>query len=480
MSKEKRILLSNKKAPPRKKIKRSVWVRAVALLVVIGMILIMVISALLPVFTSQAAGHWPDSIEVASDAAIVMDADTGVILYAKDENTPYYPASITKILTTLLAVENSDMDEIVTFSKDAVEKNEGNNSHISRDIGEQMTMEQCLYAVMLESANECAYAVAEHVAGDVGSFVDMMNGRAEALGCQNTHFNNTNGLPDEDHYVSAYDMALIAREAFSNDTFRAIAGTRAYSIPPTNTHNVVTPLNNHHAMINNYKTNAYLYEGCLGGKTGYTDAAGYTLVTYASRGDMTLVCVVLSAPQDGYYTDTINLFNYCFDNFMFYPIADREDLFGKDAAKTGTLAENVNLVTVSEDSRIVLPKAAQFSDATYEVVPVKGEDRDVIGEIRYTYADHYVGKGELVYRTTDVQGYPFSNIMGEEQYLQVDILLVMLAVAGVSAAAFILLRLRSWSSDQIVRHRRLHTEAKMMEFKGTVIKRAASRRRRRR
>ncbi|MBQ7677965.1 MAG: D-alanyl-D-alanine carboxypeptidase [Lachnospiraceae bacterium] len=444
------------------------------------MILIMLISALLPVIAASAAGYWPDSIEVASDAAIVMDADTGVILYAKDEHTPYYPASITKILTTLLAIENSSMDEIVTFSKDAVEKNEGKNSHISRDIGEKMTMEQCLYAVMLESANECAYAVGEHVAGDIGSFVDMMNDRAKELGCKNTHFNNANGLPDEDHYVSAYDMALIAREAFSDDTFQTITGTRAYSIPPTNTHNVPTPLNNHHAMINNYKTNAYLYEGCLGGKTGYTDAAGYTLVTYARRGDMTLVCVVLSSTQESYYTDTINLFNYCFDNFMFYPVAGQEDLFGKEAAKTGLLAENVNLVTVSEGSRIVLPKAAQVNHATYEVVPVKSKNRDVIGEIRYTYADHYVGKGELLYRTTDVEGYPFSNLEGEEEYLQIDILFVAIAVVSVTAAVIVFLRLRSWSSDEIVRRRRLHTEAKMMEFKGTVIKRNIDRRGRRR
>lgn len=455
-------------------------IRIVALIVGIGMILLMLISALLPVMGASAAGYWPDNTEIASKAGIVMDLDTGVVLYAKDEHTSYYPASITKILTTLLAIENSEMDEIVTFSKDAVEKNEGSNSHISRDIGERMTMEQCLYAVMLESANECAYAVAEHVGGDIETFIDMMNERAKALGCTDTHFKNANGLPDEDHYVSAYDMALIAREAYQNETFQTIVGTRAYSIPPTNTHDVVTPLNNHHAMINPYKTNAYIYDGCLGGKTGYTDAAQYTLVTYARRGDMTLVCVVLSSPQDGYYADTINLFNYCFDNFMLYPIAEQENMFGGDAAKIGSLAENVNLVRVSKDSRIVLPKAAKFSSATYEVVPVDSDDRDVIGEIRYSYADHYVGKGELLYQITDVKGYPFSNLEEDETYFHVDVVWVILVACGAITGLILILRLRNWSSDQFVRRRRLHNEAKMMEFKGTVIKRDTSRRRKRR
>lgn len=178
--------------------------------------------------------YWPQGPEIQSSAGIVMELSTGLILYEKNINDVHYPASITKILTTLLAVENSSMDEVVTFSKDSVYNTEG--SGIARDVGEEMTMEQCLYAVMLASANECAYAVAEHVAGDIHSFVDMMNERCASLGCKNTHFNNCNGLPDEQHYTSVYDMALIAREAFSNETFRIICGTKTYTIPFTNKH----------------------------------------------------------------------------------------------------------------------------------------------------------------------------------------------------------------------------------------------------
>ena len=156
-------------------------------------------------------------------------------------------------MTTMLALEHSTMDEVVAFSDDAIRYNQGDTSHIARDYGEEMTMEQCLYAVMLESANECAYAVAEHVGqklgGDYRTFIDLMNEKAQELGCTNTHFNNANGLPDKEHWTSAHDMALISAEAYKNEAFREIIGTRSYRIPPTNKHDEITPLNNHHEKV---------------------------------------------------------------------------------------------------------------------------------------------------------------------------------------------------------------------------------------
>ena len=142
----------------------------------------------------QAADFWPEAPDVQSASAIVMEASTGTILYEKNSMDAHYPASITKIMTTLLALENGNLSDTVTFSSDAVYKTEG--SGIARDVGEQMTLEQCLYAVMLESANECAYAVAEHIGGTMENFVSMMNQKAAELGCQNTHFNNPHGLQD--------------------------------------------------------------------------------------------------------------------------------------------------------------------------------------------------------------------------------------------------------------------------------------------
>ena len=201
----------------------------------------------------RADEYWPDGVKTQSKSAIVMEVNTGTVLYEKKSHDKHYPASITKIMTVLLAIENCDMDEVVTFSADAVFKNEGDTSHIARNLGEKLTMEQCLYAVMLESANECAYAVAEHVGqklgGDYRTFIDRMNKRAKELGCTDTHFNNCNGLPDEDHWVSAYDMALISAEAYKNETFRMIAGSPSYTLPKTNKCKAEYPCHNHHKMI---------------------------------------------------------------------------------------------------------------------------------------------------------------------------------------------------------------------------------------
>ena len=151
----------------------------------------------------KAEEYWPEGPAIASPSAIVMEVNTGTILYEKNSHEQHYPASITKILTTYLTLENCDLNEKVVFSEDAVYKNEGDTSHIWRDIGEEMTIEQCLYGVMLASANECAYEVAQYVGtkkgGDYSTFIDMMNEEAKSLGCTDTHFNNANGLPDEEH-----------------------------------------------------------------------------------------------------------------------------------------------------------------------------------------------------------------------------------------------------------------------------------------
>lgn len=259
----------------------------------------------------EQAAQWPTGPAVQAASAIIMDASTGTVLYEKDADTPRYPASITKIMTTLLALENCNLDEMVHFSATAVYENEGGTSHIARDLDEEMTLEQCLYGIMLESANECSYAVAEHVGGgDYQKFIDMMNAKAAELGCTNTHFNNCNGLPDPAHVVSARDMALISREAIKNSMFRKIVGTVRYEIPPTNKHADPTPLNNHHQMISAYKGRQNLYEYCIGGKTGWTSDAGNTLVTFAEKDGMTLICVVMNCTAAANFLDTQTDVNY--------------------------------------------------------------------------------------------------------------------------------------------------------------------------
>ena len=168
------------------------------------------------------------------ESAIVMEVSTGTILYEKNMYDTHYPASITKIMTAMLAIENCEMDEIVTVPPEAVYM-EDKGTHIALDAGEQLTVEQCLYAIMLASANDAAYALAEHVGGTYENFIRMMNDKAKEIGCQNTNFTNPHGLPDESHVNSAYDMALITKAALQYDMFRTVSGAFYYEIPPYGT-----------------------------------------------------------------------------------------------------------------------------------------------------------------------------------------------------------------------------------------------------
>ena len=232
---------------------------------------------------SNSWENWPAGPQVYAESAIVMEASTGTILYSKASDEQHYPASITKIMTVLLALENCEMDEEVTFSHNAVYSIDYGSSSIARDEDEVLTVEECLYAIMLESANECANAIAEHISGSTEAFADLMNQRAAELGCTNTHFVNPSGLPNEEHYTSAHDMALITRAAVSHEEFRKISGTSRYVLRATNKKSEELLMNNHHYMISGYKTSKYLDDTVFAGKTGYTEAALNTLVTCATR-----------------------------------------------------------------------------------------------------------------------------------------------------------------------------------------------------
>ena len=241
-----------------------------------------------------------------------MDMVTGAVLYSKNADKVQYPASITKIMTSLLAAEHLNMkDKIVMSQSAAYGITISDSSSIYADTGEEFTTEQAMMAVMLQSANEMTLALAEETSGSVKKFVELMNLKAKQLGCTGTHFNNPNGLPDELHYTTASDMAKIARAAWYNPTFRKYTTTTYYEIPPTNKFAETRYLLNHHKMM---KGNTYAYEGVMGGKTGYTDAAGNTLVTYAKRGNMRLVSVVMKS-INGAYADTAALLDYGFNNF---------------------------------------------------------------------------------------------------------------------------------------------------------------------
>lgn len=257
--------------------------------------------------------EWPQAPEISSGTGVLMDAGTGQILYSKGMDDQRYPASITKVMTSLVALENSTSDTQVTFTETGMADAYSGSSNIIPQLGEVFTMEQCIYMIMLKSANDVSTQVAETIGGSVGDFVDMMNQKAADLGCTNTHFNNASGLPDENHYTSAHDMALIAQAALQNETFRQVVSTPHYVVPATNLSGARDYTNHHKMMLDG---ESWHYDGCFGGKTGYTDASLSTLVTFSSRGGLDLIAVVMyGLGDDAVYEDTRQLLDYGYANF---------------------------------------------------------------------------------------------------------------------------------------------------------------------
>ncbi len=265
-----------------------------------------------PVQTNDISG-WPQGEAIQASAGIVMDLDTGAFLYAKNIQRKLYPASITKILTALLTLEHASLDDTITCTS-AVYDLDDNASNIALQEGEQISVRDALYALMLESANDAANALAVHISGSVSAFADLMNQKAQELGCTVSHFANPSGLPNDDHYTCARDFALIAAAAYDNENFRKLIATKEYEIKPTNMTADSRVFANHHKMI---QTDSDYYDDvCTGGKTGFTESAWNTLVTFGEKDGKRLVCVLLhgnGAPQN--YRETTDLLNYGFDQF---------------------------------------------------------------------------------------------------------------------------------------------------------------------
>jgi len=239
-----------------------------------------------------------------------MEASTGTILYATNAGEIKYPASITKIMTALIVLEHTtDFDERIPFSDRAIFTTPRYSSHIAMDVGETLSVYEALYGLMLSSANEVSLALAEHVAGSIEEFVDLMNRRAQSLGAYDTHFANPSGLPGAGHVTTAYDMALIMREAVQHPLFVDIIRTRRFDIPPTERQPEVRALRNTNRLIHE---GAYFNEAVVGSKTGWTNDAGHTLVTYAEQDGRRLIVSVLGGGSPGTFVDTTALLAYGF------------------------------------------------------------------------------------------------------------------------------------------------------------------------
>ena len=233
-----------------------------------------------------------------------------------------YPGAAVKVMTTLLALEKTQLTDQVTMTATGVSGVTDGGANISAQLDEVFTIEQCLYAIMLASANDIALQVAEHIGGSVDGFVQMMNSRAAELGCTNTLFTNPTGLPDENQHTTAHDMALIMKAAIDNDSFRTIAATGSYTIPATNVSGGDRVLTNNFSMMN--ATNAAYYQYCLGGKEGYTEASQSTLVCAAQKDNVTLIAVVLQGASGTTATEAASLLNYGFDNFQMLSLGDND------------------------------------------------------------------------------------------------------------------------------------------------------------
>lgn len=326
-------------------------------------------SYFLPIESDTIDG-WPAGPQVEGEAAVVMDAGTGAFLYSKNMKAKEYPASITKIMTTLVALENGKLDSKVKFSDWAVNSLEEGSSRLWMEVGEKITLRQALYGVMLESANDCANAVAEKIGGSEEGFAELMNQKAAELGCVNTHFVNAHGLHNENHYTCAYDMALIAKAAMENPEFAKIAKTIEYIIPESKTVSQEHVLVNHQKML--YKEGFY-YKGCLGGKNGFTEASLNTLVTVAERKGRRLICVILrtNGPEKICW-ETRDLLDYGFKKFTWeeIPISEgevtRTDVmkdpeFGKASVmRAASLSEP--MMFVEDTAAVVLPKGADIGE----------------------------------------------------------------------------------------------------------------------
>lgn len=336
----------------------------------------------MPVQSNEIKG-WPKGPGTYGDAAIVMDAGTGAILYAKNIDEHFYPASITKVLTALVALENGKFEDPVVVSEDCVSFLEPGDSSIGLKKGNKITLEQALYATLLASANEAAYAVGENVGKNAGHdyawFLEQMNQRCRELGGTNSNFANTNGLPDPDHYTCARDMALIGSEMFKYPEFFKIVQTMQYEIPASDTCQQHI-FQQKHKMLNESSGEYYKY--AVGGKTGYTPDALNTLITMADKDGMQLVCVVLHTQSGHHYGDTRKLFDYGYKNFTKTPVEGNET------------SQDVGEILEEEGGGyVLLPKGVEFADLEMELVPDDANDGKAT--LNYTYEGTLVGKARV-------------------------------------------------------------------------------------
>lgn len=363
----------------------------------LGLIIINIVR--IPIYATTT---YPD---IFAENAVLIDAKTGKVLFGKNEHKKAYPASITKLLTALVAIEELRPTDIITMSKEAVFSIERNSSNIWLDVDEQISLDQGLHALLLASANDAANGIAELCDGSIEAFARRSTQRAKELGAKNTNFVNPHGLHDPNHYTTAYDMALISREIISKSYFKEIMDTHTYQIPTTNKCNEIRYLSQSHKLLNEQRFGKTARTDVIGGKTGYTTDAGNTLVTMAKRDDIELIAVILKSNSLNLYQDTNMLLDYGFENFKSISLHQSENIIASVPMyniKSGQLIhvadgdicveECVNLLASTDiKSRMVNPTINLPSRLNNDV-----SVGDVVGTISYSYEGEILATSNLV------------------------------------------------------------------------------------
>ena len=352
--------------------------------------------------TAFAKPDWPSDTGIESEAGIVMDADSGAVLFGQNIHVQKAPASITKILTALVVIENSSLDDTITFSHDAVynvEDGSGNKNAIEE--GDTLSVRDCLYLLLMRSSNQAANALAEHVGGSRDGFVKMMNEKTAELGCENSHFANPSGLNDDTQLTSVYDMALIASAAYKNDTLLTISKDKSYRLPATkNNPDGVTIQPEHKLLITTDTESPNYYPYAVAGKTGYTSIAGQTLVTYAIKDDRRQIAVTMKSTQATHYQDTIALMDFGFLRFKNVNISENETAYtsGDQPVQIGDNSYQPSDLSMDTLAVITLPKDASFADAEKTVVTDLPEDapQGAVALLSYKYNDRKIGRVYLI------------------------------------------------------------------------------------
>ena len=328
--------------------------KSVVIFTIIFILLVLPISTVLATDIDKS-DYNPDNLETNSPFVLLMDANTGKILYSKNAFERHFPASTTKIMTAILTLENCKLSDVVTVSHNAIFSIPVGYSHASLQEGEELTVEQLLNVLLIPSANDAAVALAEHIAGSVDAFAEMMNNKAKEIGCLDTHFVNPNGVHNEEHYSTAYDLALIGKYAMQFDDIMRIAKVNQYTLPKTNKYDKEDRIfNATNGLIT--KNGNYYYPEATGLKTGYTDKSGYCIIATATKGNVDLLEVVLGSDSiEDRYKDCTKLFDYGFENYSYKNLVTANSVV-ETIEVEGATRETKSLNVISKDGIDVLLK----------------------------------------------------------------------------------------------------------------------------